>query len=780
MLSREEVQWQRAEAASVRAAGGQTITLRVVLASPIDLGSGLVRVHPHVAEILGAAEGDTLAVDRPRGVPATGALTTTASRSGFGRPGDIGVALVAGDQPASDPEDSRADLPRGVPTAGAIVADAQPAPDSNVSGPHHQPASDLRQPRVSLTASRLAAQRTQPQPRAEARARTQAAIAFARLVVDEDMPRGSAAIDGLLRRTTGVGLGEAVSLRVVPAAQALAIKAEAGGASLGLKSSQLAGLLEGLVAAPGSLVQAGRGQLLRVVGTTPDGPVVVDGRTVVQVEAVEAAFTDSGVWYEDVGGLDAELARVREIVELPLLRPELFQRLGVVPPKGVLLHGAPGTGKTLLARAVANECRANFLHMNGPDLMHKYYGESEQRLKQLFEDAAAQAPSIIFIDEIDAIAPKRAEVLGEVEKRVVAQFLALMDGFVNRGQVVVIGATNLPHALDPALRRPGRFDREIEIGQPGRSARLEILRIHTRSMPLASDVGLPSLADRTSGFVGADVEALCQEAGMAAIRRLAGVDSRLTTDDPRLEITSSDFAQAFHSVEPTAGRDVAREQGLQTFAAVGGYESLKRSLRTIFGRAGLARGVLLHGPSGVGKTLLARSLAGELQLPLIAVDGPLLYSKWLGESEKALADVFAKARHNAPCLLLLDQLEAIGDSRLEQMQRMVGQLLRELDALAAFPELALIAATNRPELIDTAVKRRFDYVFDVHLPGDEDREAILQRHAGFASQQLVHLTTGLTGADIAAAVRRARLLAIEREENITIQDVEESLCSITR
>jgi transitional endoplasmic reticulum ATPase len=463
---------------------------------------------------------------------------------------------------------------------------------------------------------------------------------------------------------------------------------------------------------------------------------------------------------------------VREIVELPLLRPELFQRLGVTPPKGVLLHGAPGTGKTLLARAVANECRAAFLHINGPDLMHKFYGESEQRLKQLFEDAANQAPSIIFIDEIDAIAPKRAEVLGEVEKRVVAQFLALMDGFVNRGQVVVIGATNLPQALDPALRRPGRFDREIEIGQPGRSAREQILRIHTRSMPLDQDVDLPALAGRTSGYVGADLEALCQEAGMAAIRRL-------TTAEGAEAVTEDDFLAAFHAVEPTAALEIVREQSAETFARIGGCETLKRELRTIFSRPGLARGVLLQGPSGVGKTLLARGLAGELGLPLIAVDGPLLYSKWLGESEKALADLFAKARHNAPCLLLLDQLEAIGDSRLEQMQRMVGQLLRELDDVAAFPEVALIAATNRPELIDAAVKRRFDYVFELPLPDELDRAAILECHAGLSTPRLVELTAGFSGAEIASAVRRARLSAIDHEQ-LESHYLEEACRSITR
>ncbi|HEX6511674.1 MAG TPA: AAA family ATPase, partial [Chloroflexota bacterium] len=612
---------------------------------------------------------------------------------------------------------------------------------------------------------------------------------YARITLDETLAPDVAAIDGLLRRSAGVGAGEPLTLTPTQAGHALAVKAQAVRTTGPAKSSDLAAVLQGVVVGAGIFVQAGRDNLLRITSTTPDGPLVIDSKTLVQFEESPGAFTDTGVWYEDVGGLDVELARVREIVELPLLRPELFRRLGVAPPKGVLLHGAPGTGKTLLARAVANECRATFSHINGPDLMHKYYGESEQRLKDLFAEAAAQAPSIIFIDEIDAIAPKRAEVLGDVEKRVVAQFLALMDGFVSRGQVVVIGATNLPQALDPALRRPGRFDREIEIGPPDRSARLAILRIHTRSMPLAASVDLPALADRTPGFVGADLEALCQEAGMAAVRRLAtqglgsggwGLDPKPQTPDS--EISGADFLEAFHSAEPTVGRDVVREHTAETFASVGGYDALKRSLRAIFSRPGLSRGVLLQGPSGVGKTLLARGLAGELQLPLIAVDGPLLYSKWLGESEKALADVFAKARHNAPCLLLLDQLEAIGDSRLEQMQRMVGQLVRELDELTAFPEVAVVAVTNRPELVDPAVKRRFDYLFDVLPPNDADREAIWQLHADGASQHLVHLSHGLTGADIAAAARRARLLAIERNghqpgmEDITINDLEEALC----
>ncbi|MBV8084548.1 MAG: AAA family ATPase [Chloroflexi bacterium] len=716
MLTREDVQWQRAAATSVRAAGGQTIAVRAALARPSDVGRASVRLHPDDVSQLRAVGGDTVALERAAGgVPVLEPRRSSAARSGIGQP-DNTVTLSV----------KRRLLPG----------------DASLDPQH-----DKRR-------------------------------AFARVVVDGTLPPGEAAIDGPLRRSAGVGLGEVVQLRLVPAAQALAVRVERRAAAPAVKSSEWAEALNGVVTGPGGFVQAGRGQLLRVTGTTPDGPVVIDSQTLVQTE--DGAFTDTGVWYEDVGGLDAELARVREIVELPLLRPELFSRLGVVPPKGVLLHGAPGTGKTLLARAVANECRATFVHINGPDLMHKYYGESEHRLKQLFEDATASAPSIIFIDEIDAIAPKRAEVLGEVEKRVVAQFLALMDGFVARGEVVVIGATNLPQAIDPALRRPGRFDREIEVGQPDRSARLSILRIHTRAMPLDAAVDLDSLADRTPGFVGADIEALCQEAGMAAIRRLTS-GPRLTTHDSRLEIGSADFLEAFHAVEPTAARQIVREHSIETFADVGGYERLKRQLKLAVGRT---RGILLEGPSGVGKTLLARAVAGELKLPLIAVDGPLLYSKWLGESEKALADVFTKARHNAPCVLLLDQLEAIGDSRLENMHRMVGQLVRELDDISAFTEVAVVAATNRPDIVDPAVKRRFDLVFQVELPDEHERTEIIRKHAALVPEErLVEATEGMTGADLAAAVRRARLFAIERNasetDSATIEDLQEALCRTT-
>ena len=745
-----------------------------MLAAPGDLGRGIVRVHPDTARQLGASEGDVLALERP---PSAEPIKTTAPRSGLGRPGDTGVALVVHEAETGAPQ------PRVSMTASRLGAPASQAP----SGNGHGPANLSRELAETATASEAAALTTQRPTALTLPSRPAAAgAAFGTLVLDGDQPAGAAAIDGLLRRTAGIGLGEACTLRVVQPGQALAVKAERGPGATPLKSSELARLLDGVVAGAGSYLLAGRGQLLRVTATTPEGPVRIDASTLVQVDEAKTPFTDTGVWYEDVGGLDAELARVREIVELPLLRPELFARLGVVPPKGVLLHGAPGTGKTLLARAVANECRASFLHINGPDLMHKYYGESEQRLKQLFEDAAAQAPSIIFIDEIDAIAPKRAEVLGEVEKRVVAQFLALMDGFVNRGQVVVIGATNLPGALDPALRRPGRFDREIEIGQPDRSARLSILRIHTRSMPLSSDVSLESLADRAPGFVGADLEALCQEAGMAAIRRLSSPAT--SHQPPATEIASSDFIEAFHAVAPTGAREIAREQARETFAGFGGYEGVKRSLRTIFSRAGLSRGVLLQGPSGVGKTFLARSLAGEMKVPLIAVDGPLLFSKWLGESEKALADLFAKARQNAPCVLLLDQIEAIGDSRVESAVggRMTGQLVRELDELAAFPEVAVVATTNRPEQVDPSVKRRFDYVFDLALPDEADREAIWRLLLGDAelAAAMSPKTQGMSAAGIAAAVRRARLFAIERaegaptqeQETISMSDLEEALC----
>ena len=444
----------------------------------------------------------------------------------------------------------------------------------------------------------------------------------------------------------------------------------------------------------------------QVVRTIPGGPVVIGPRTDIRVvEGEQTAARAPAVSYEDIGGLEREVARVREIVELPLKHSRLFERLGILAPKGVLLYGPPGTGKTLLARAVAAESRVHFIHLNGPEIMRKFYGESEAKLREVFEEAARRAPAILFIDEIDAVAPKRAEVVGDVEKRVVAQLLSLMDGFVSRGQVIVMGATNIPEVLDPALRRPGRFDREIEIGVPNTQARLQILKIHTRAMPLAPDVNLEEIAEHSHGFVGADLEALCQEVGMIALRRFLAT-SPLETDggrrlpsSARSQVTRDDFLAGLKEVEPSATREFFIEKSTSTFASLGGLDEVKRLLDSvvehshmhdeIYEQVGLAppRGILLVGPSGTGKTAMARALSGEKQMPLIAIDGPQLYSKWLGESEKALREVFKKARRAAPCLLFFDTIDAVAPKfgadqfGADVYQRILSQLLREIDNL---------------------------------------------------------------------------------------------------
>jgi len=531
----------------------------------------------------------------------------------------------------------------------------------------------------------------------------------------------------------------------------------------------------------------------QVVRTIPSGTVVIGPRTDIRVvEGEPTAATAPAVSYEDIGGLEREVARVRELVELPLKHARLFERLGILAPKGVLLYGPPGTGKTLLARAVAAESRVHFIHLNGPEIMRKFYGESEARLRELFEEAARRAPAILFIDEIDAVAPKRADVAGEVEKRVVAQLLSLMDGFVSRGQVIVMGATNLPEVVDPALRRPGRFDREIEIGVPNTQARLQILRIHTRAMPLAPDVNLAEIAEHSHGFVGADLEALCQEVGMIALRKYLSA-GRPKPDTPDAEagddliVTREDFLAGLSEVEPSATREFLIEKSATTFASIGGLDDVKRVLDAIVERSrgaddlyeqiGLTppRGVLLVGPSGSGKTATVRALSGEKQLPLIAVDGPQLYSKWFGESEKALRDVFKKARRAAPCLLLFDNVDALAPRDAADAagagvhQRLLSQLLREIDNLRDVSGVLLLAATDRPERVEPALLRsgRFDYVLRFDPPDAVERAAILRvccRRIPLAADvdldELAARADGLTGADLEALCKKAALVAI--------------------
>ena len=627
-------------------------------------------------------------------------------------------------------------------------------------------------------------------------------VAVARAEASDSAHEGLIQIDGTARSNCGAGLEEQVSAAIVESAQAVAVRLTplwAGAAPAIIAPERMLEDLVGVPVISGCAVRVptfAKAVNFQVVRTIPSGPVVIGKRTDIRVvEGEPTAARAPAVSYEDIGGLEREVARVREMVELPLKHSRLFERLGILAPKGVLLYGPPGTGKTLLARAVAAESRVHFIHLNGPEIMRKFYGESEARLREVFEEAARRAPSILFIDEIDAVAPKRAEVVGDVEKRVVAQLLSLMDGFVSRGQVIVIGATNIPEVLDPALRRPGRFDREIEIGVPNTQGRLQILKIHTRAMPLWPDVNLQEIAEHSHGFVGADVEALCQEVGMIALRRFLS-SARTSPDTPidesstdltALQVTRDDFLAGLKEVEPSATREFFLEKSSTTFESLGGLSGVKHLLHSvvehshvhdeIYEQVGLAppRGILLVGPSGTGKTAMARALSGEKQIPLIAIDGPQLYSKWLGESEKALREVFKKARRAAPCLLFFDTIDAVaprlgGDQfGTDVYQRILSQLLREIDNLRDVKGVILVAATNRPERVEPALLRsgRFDYIVRFAAPDTADRATIFRlccRKIPLAPdidvEELARRTEDFTGADIESLCKKATLLAI--------------------
>ena len=535
-----------------------------------------------------------------------------------------------------------------------------------------------------------------------------------------------------------------------------------------------------------------------VTNTSPAGVVLVTELTDVEVlpEAVEVKEVRvPAVAYEDIGGLKEEIHRVREMIELPLKHPEVFDRLGIEPPKGVLLHGPPGTGKTLIARAVASESGANFFDIAGPEVMSKFYGESEANLRQKFEEAEKNAPSIIFIDELDSLAPKREEVTGEVERRMVAQLSTLMDGLKARGKVVVIGATNRPNALDPAIRRPGRFDREIEIGVPDRDGRKEILQIHTRGMPLAKGVDLDHLANITHGFVGADLEALAKEAAMSALRKILPeikLDEKAIPPEvlEKLQVTKDDFDNGLKMVEPSAMREVLVEVPNVRWEDVGGLEEAKQELREAvewplkhpesFKRMGIEppHGILMYGPPGSGKTLLARAVATESEANFIAIKGPELLSKWVGESEKGVRETFRKARMAAPAIVFFDEMDAIvpsrgsgfGDSHVTE--RVISQLLTELDGLEKLENVVVLAATNRPDLIDSAVLRpgRFDRLVLVPAPDKKARLEIFKIHTkGMPLAKDVDLnalaaeTEGYVGSDIAALCREAAMLVLRRD-----------------
>ena len=615
---------------------------------------------------------------------------------------------------------------------------------------------------------------------------------------------GLVQIDGSTRANAHVGVDETVAVRRVPFKAAESLLLAPVQANMPLPSEleipALRQLLSGVPIVLGDQLQVtffgARPRAFTVDGAVPRGALIISNDTEIAFRSPDVSEQKAyRVSYEDIGGLQREVSLVREMVELPLRFPELFGALGIDPPKGVLLSGPPGTGKTLIARAVSSEVRAHFLHISGPEIIHKFYGESEAKLRAVFEEARRNAPSIIFLDEIDAIAPKRAQVIGDVEKRVVAQLLALMDGLVDRGEVVVIGATNLPELVDPALRRPGRFDREITIGAPDRRARKAILAIHSRRMPLARDVNVENLADITHGYVGADLAALCKEAGMVALRRLLPevrfeVDKKPQLEGLNVQVTSQDFLEAFKAIEPTSTREFLAERPRARLKSVGGLASEKRTLRSVVdlvrsGGAALPpqfdppKGILLTGPSGTGKTLLTHAIAGELGLTLLTVDLTSLLSKWVGESEKGLRDVFKRAKQNSPCILFFDEIEGLAPARSLQESgsistRIVSQLFRELDELHGSLGVVVMGATNRPDLMEPALLRpgRFDYVLELPLPGRAEREEILAIHAatlplepGVDLVDLAANTEGFTGADLQLIFKKAAILALEQSRH---------------
>ncbi len=608
-------------------------------------------------------------------------------------------------------------------------------------------------------------------------------------------------LDGLTRENAGTGLDEYVQVRRITCAPAErvtlvptnVIPSDRDLDYIGSRLDGLPVLAENRIRA---VLFGARWADFKVESTVPKGPVLINPSTVLVISKSSQLEETAGraISYEDIGGLKPHLLRIREMIELPLRYPEVFERLGIDAPKGVLLYGPPGCGKTLIARAIAHETQANFYAVSGPEVIHKFYGESEAHLRKIFEEASRKSPSIIFLDEIDAIAPRREQVVGEVEKRVVAQLLALMDGLSRRRKVIVIAATNLPQVLDPALRRPGRFDREIAIPIPDRRGRQEILEIHSRGMPLAEEVNLSHLAEITHGFVGADLEALCREGAMICLRRIMpDVDFGLANIPydqlAKLEVKMDDFLEALQTIEPSALREVFVEVPDVRWEDVGGLAEIKARLieavewplqhPDLFTQAGIRppKGILLSGPPGCGKTLLAKAVASETQVNFISVKGPELLSKYVGESERAVREIFRKARQAAPCIVFFDELDALvpsrsaGTSDSHVAERVLSQFLAELDGVEELKGVLVLGATNRSDLLDPAILRpgRFDETLEIALPDEAGRAEIFAVQlrnkplAGGASfQELAVRTDGFSGADISSVCNQAALQAIRR------------------
>jgi len=648
----------------------------------------------------------------------------------------------------------------------------------------------------------------------------------------EDYGRGLIRIDGYTRNNLGIGIDDTVS---IASAQAKAAKEIVLAPTEQLNFEGLEELLPEVL--ENQVLTKGDSFPLNIMGkkidfvvdsTTPAGAAVVSSETTFRLGSMHKPLNTGvpRITYEDLGGLTKEIQKIREMIELPLRHPEIFERVGVEAPKGVMLYGPPGTGKTLLAKAVANETNANFYSIAGPEIMGKFYGESEERLRGIFKEAQENAPSIIFIDEIDSIAPKREEVSGELEKRIVSQLLTLMDGLESRGKVVVIAATNRPDAIDPALRRPGRFDREIEIGIPDEKSRLEILQIHTRGMPMEADVKLEEIARVTHGFVGADLQALVKEAALLAVRRVLPEISMEETKVPaktlnKIKVKMQDFQDALRDVQPSAMREVLVQVPNVKWEDIGGLVSVKEELTEavewplkygkLFQKGDVKppKGILLYGPPGTGKTLIAKAVANESEANFISIKGPELISKWVGESEKGVREVFRKARAAAPCVIFFDEVDAIaprrksGESDSQVTERVVSQLLTEMDGLEELKGVVVLGATNRPDIIDEALLRpgRFDKILRIPPPDKEGRIEILKIHTkkkplakDVDIGKLAEMTEGYTGAELAAAANAASIAAIKQyvkvhgkeaesgqgELKITMRDFEEAVKATKR